>query len=130
MNKDTLDSLLDQRTVEVTKENLEEILTQLVSKVKDIPMEDAAQIAKEIIADSTQYISGEYEVHHLNLWQHPVIDDLMITITMTTEEDEDEYDLLSIDGVFGYVYNLDAPYCSELGYSFYREEENVIRRIG
>jgi hypothetical protein len=127
----TLDVLINQGTVEVTKENLEEILTQLVSKVKDISMEDAAQIAKEITVDSVQYIHGEYEVHHLNFWQHPDIGDLLIAITITTEEDEGmPYDILNKYGVFGYVYNLDAPYYSELGYSYYKEENNIIRRIG
>ena len=128
-----LNALLDQRAVEITKKELEEILTQLVSALKNISLEEAAQIAKEITVDSVQYIHGEYEVHHLHMWQHPEIGDVLINITITTEEDKGmAYDLASKDGVFGYVYNLDAPICSELGYSFYKKdhEDLTYRRIG
>ena len=34
------------------------------------------------------------------------------------------------NGVFGYVYNIDAPDCSELGYTFYEEQNGKIKRLG
>ena len=54
----------------------------------------------------------------------------MIAIGLETDEDE-PFDLLSPYGAFGYVYNIDAPDCSELGYSFYQNDaNNFIRRVG
>ena len=55
----------------------------------------------------------------------------MIAIGLETDEDEETFDLLNEYGVFGYVYNIDAPDCSELGYSFYQKDaNNFIRRVG
>ena len=129
MNK--LLTLLEQGAVPVeNKEELQELLTQTIFSLNGGAVEDAAQIAIEIITNSTEYISGDYEFKHVNMWQHPYSDDVMIAVLMSTHEDTEPYDILSENGVFGYVYNLDAPYCSELGYSYYRQDGAYIKRIG
>lgn len=48
-------------------------------------------------------------------------DMILISLPMTTDEDEEPFDILSELGVFGYVYNVTYSDLSELGYSFYKE---------
>lgn len=45
----------------------------------------------------------------------------MIALPMTTAEDTEPFDIVNPDGVFGYVYNVDDPQCSELGYTFFKK---------
>lgn len=52
----------------------------------------------------------------------------MLALPMTTEEDEEPFNLLSPYGAFGYVYNFDAPSCSELGYACFENKNGRIRR--
>jgi len=87
---------------------------------------------EEIISNSKQFCGDPNKISfkHINLCS---IEGMrMIAITMTTEEDEggEPYNLLSKNGCFGYVYNIDCPYCSELGYSYYANKIGRIVRIG
>ena len=52
----------------------------------------------------------------------------MLALPMTTDEDEEPFNILSPYGVFGYVYNFDAPDCSELGYACFENKNGRIRR--
>ena len=84
--------------------------------------------AQEVLAGSVKYCKNPV-IHHLNV--STTMDMRMIAIMMSTDEDEEPYDILSRDGVFSYVYNIDAPFCSELGYTFYRKNPaGRIRRVG
>ena len=49
----------------------------------------------------------------------------LINITLSTDEDEEPYDLNSEDGVFGYVWNLSDDWCSEYGYAFYQNDVRI-----
>ena len=83
--------------------------------------------AQEVLAGSVKYCQNAV-IHHLNV--STTMDMRMIAITMSTDEDEEPYDLLSKYGVFSYVYNIDAPFCSELGYTFFQKTGSRIRRVG
>lgn len=83
--------------------------------------------AHEVLAGSVKYCKNPV-IHHLNV--STTMDMRMIAIMMSTDEDEEPYDILSRDGVFSYVYNIDAPFCSELGYTFFQKTGSRIRRVG
>ena len=53
----------------------------------------------------------------------------MLSLPMKTEEDRGEFDIFDCDGVLSYVYNFDAPHCSELGYAYFEKRAKGIVRI-
>ena len=59
----------------------------------------------------------------------------MITLPIETEPEEDEedeyeeFDMTSEYGVFSYVYNVDADWCSELGYTVFEEVLGELVRV-
>ncbi len=82
-----------------------------------------------VFKEAVRYCKG-VEIEYLSV--NTLDDMILIALTMTTDEDEEEepYDILNNNGVFGYVYNVTYPDCSELGYSFYELKNNNIVRIG
>jgi len=81
----------------------------------------------KVIKESVQYCKNP---RFKSLSVNKICGMRMIAIGLETDEDEEPFDLLNEYGVFGYVYNIDAPDCSELGYSFYKKKNNFIRRVG
>lgn len=58
---------------------------------------------------------------------------VLLTVTIDTMRESVRYkDLDTKDGVFSFVYNIDVPEFSELGYTFYERlgNQNTYRRIG
>ena len=82
---------------------------------------------EEIIQQATQYSTGAV-IQYINI--STLEDMIMLTLPMITEEDEEEFNILSPDGVFCYVYNFTCPDFSELGYSYFENKNGRIRRIG
>lgn len=56
----------------------------------------------------------------------------MITLVRdeTLKNPDNMESLTTPDGVFAYVYNLDAPDCSELGYVFFQNKNGRVVRVG
>lgn len=89
--------------------------------------------ADEVVEASQKYVKNKEQLQyrHLNICRIKGVGTLL-GIVMTTEEDQStDYNLLSEDGVFGYVYNVDYPECSELGYMYFgKKDGGRIGRIG
>lgn len=87
---------------------------------------------KDIIYKILEYTDGSGQVQHMNVSQSRLDKDVMVMValTLTTNEDEEPYDLLSENGVLAYVYNVTAPDLSELGYTFYKKRNDKVVRIG
>lgn len=54
----------------------------------------------------------------------------LIALAMITDEEKETLDILDKRGVLAYVYNATYPNHSELGYSFYRDYDEGIVRVG
>lgn len=81
----------------------------------------------EIIDKATRLFKGNYEYKHMSLSN--LAGSILLNITFKTDEDDKEYDILDKEGAFGYVYNLQHPYLSELGYSYYiKTDDGLIVR--
>lgn len=98
-----------------------------ISKTLDSTIKQSFN-AKEVVNNAFKYCKNPV-VHHLCV--NTIEDMLVITLTMTTDEDDEEYNLLSSQGVFSYVYNVTCPDFSELGYTFFaKKESGRVRRVG
>lgn len=123
------------------KTHAEALMMGFTVEVSELPLEETEYIidhvlktlgsdarALDITIDAFKYCKAP-RIKHLNVCN--VIDMRMLTLTLTTKEDTEPYDILSRNGVFSYVYNIDAPFCSELGYTFFEQKpKDIIRRIG
>lgn len=78
---------------------------------------------EEIIRLATRYAKG-YQIRYINV---SVVMGMRMLCLPLTETRNSELKLYHTDGVFSYVYNFDAPDCSELGYAFFDKKN---RRIG
>lgn len=84
------------------------------------------ETGQQIFDEATKYTEGA-EIKAVNIC---TVEDMMcISLPMTTEEDEEEFNLLNENGTFSYVYNFDCPYFSELGYcTFIKTPKGIKRR--
>lgn len=81
---------------------------------------------EEIFKEATQYTKGA-EIKYVSV--STIMDMRMLTLPMKTEEDRGEFDIFDRDGVLSYVYNFDASFCSELGYTYFEKRAKGIVRI-
>ena len=81
----------------------------------------------EVLKDAVEFLTDGYEFKTVVF--NKVNDMRLITMTIKTPADE-EFNLLSEYGVFGYVHNIDYPIYSELGYSYFKRIGNDVVRIG
>jgi len=79
----------------------------------------------EIFNEATHYTKGA-KIQYVNV--STLEDMVLLALPMITDEDEDEFDITSEYGVFSYVYNFDAPQCSELGYVFFTKKSGRLVR--
>jgi hypothetical protein len=125
------ESVLQGNTIPVIDEEHLKFILDYVKGARGFDYDSDA-----VIKGSKRFVKNPHYVH-INLSQ--IADMTMIAMTMHEVDDDAEngmsdsiepYDLLSEYGVFGYVYNIDVPDFSELGYSFYELEGNKVKRIG
>ena len=87
--------------------------------------------AEEVLKMATQFTKNE-EFKSMSL--NRIAGMKMLAITFITDEDREDpnfkYCQTSEQGVFGYVYNIDALHCSELGYTYYANDNGRLHRIG
>lgn len=83
---------------------------------------------EEVVKEATKFIKEEYYFRFLHLCTTEF--GRMITIAIEVPSEDENFDVVSEDGVFCYVYNMDAPDCSELGYCFFKTMNNRTVRIG
>jgi hypothetical protein len=124
MNKWSADAeaLMMGFTIALTSIHQWEFTMNYIKKVLDLDY-DTDLVYKGM----TKYLR-EFTIHHMNL---SVLDGMkMITTTISTDEDTEPYNLLSENGVFGYVYNEACPDFSELGYSYYKKKGAKVVRVG
>ena len=93
--------------------------------------------AKEVLKSAFHYLSKNVKVKFMSV--NVIMDMAMIAFVMVSDEPKDELpstetqykELVNEEGILCYVYNMDAPDCSELGYSFFDYDSiGFIRRIG
>lgn len=105
----------------------EEHLKHLIGYVLKVITKDggSAQV-EEVFNSCHQYNSDKVPVSHftVNSTQFGV---LMTFVRDCKDMTEDK--LISPQGVLSYVYNMDAPYCSELGYTFFQKVNGKIKRV-
>lgn len=106
--------------------NLEELEAVIDYILKTL---DFTETGKGVIDMMKKHGSEKNEYKHIACTKF----DGMVLINIVAynpENDGPEYDLTKSDGVFGYCYNANAPYCSEWGYSaFERDQEGIARRV-
>lgn len=100
------------------------------TEVKDVISYIASAIndgvdVEEVFNTMFKYCSEGYEVKHFTT---NTIED-MFCLTVTLSYPDEIYDIE--DGrVLCSVYNFTAPYCSELGYCYFKRTPQGIKRIG
>lgn len=90
-------------------------------------MGDNLNTGSQVFNDATQYSKNAQAQH---LCCNTICGMRMLAITLTTDDDEEPYNLTNENGVLAYVYNFDATYCSELGYVFFQKQNGRVHRIG
>ena len=84
--------------------------------------------AKEIFAEVNRYNSEEVAVSHFCISST----DFGVLMTFVRDDELKDYSLNSLVtdmGVLAYVYNVDCPECSELGYVFFDNVKGKIKRV-
>lgn len=79
--------------------------------------------AETILEAVNKYNSNNVPVSHLT------VNFTEFGILLTFVRDEEMKTLTQESGVLSYVYNLTHPECSELGYTYFRDEDSLVRRI-
>ena len=110
--------LVNGMTVAVeSHEEVESILDNLAERLGE------SFTGKEVVNEALRYVNrGAIRYIAFGV----VMGMRMITLPIETEPEEDdeedeEFDMTSEYGVFSYVYNVDADWCSELGYTVFEE---------
>ena len=85
------------------------------------------ETGQQIFEKATQYSKGA-KIKAVNVCTL-MEEFLVVSLPMETDEDEEEFNLLSEYGAFSYVYNFDCPDFSELGYCFFKLTSQGIKRI-
>lgn len=125
-------SMMTRAAMRIHNEEQLEFVLDYVLGVLRPNKEDKARTAlglnrvtgKDIIAKCNEYNSEGTPVSYLS------IDPTRFGLLFTLVRDE-ENDILNEHGTLAYVYNVDAPDCSELGYVFYTDaQQGLIKRIG
>lgn len=84
-------------------------------------------VGSEIVRDAFQFMDSNPVITHIVVNQ---VDDMrLITLVIDTDNEKNTH-LTDPDGVFCYVYNIDVPYFSELGYTWFKYDGNFYRRRG
>lgn len=86
--------------------------------------------ADEIIKEAYKYIKEKDKVHVVGLSLNTLMEEMQVLTLIFKEDEEDNFDIENEDGVFCYCYNYTCPDYSELGYSFFKNENGRIHRIG
>lgn len=106
------------------EEQLEFVLDYVLGVLRKSLKEEEFEVSgKHIIEKCNEYNSEGTPVSYLS------IDSTEFGLLFTLVRDE-ENDILSKNGTLAYVYNVDHPQCSELGYVFYRSYQGLIKRVG
>lgn len=78
--------------------------------------------AEEVFKEAHKYNSENTPISHF------AISGTQFGTLMTFVRDEEMTDITTDDGVLAYVYNLDCPDCSELGYVFFKNRNGKLVR--
>lgn len=82
---------------------------------------------EEVVKLATRYTkNAEFKYIHIGTMD----DMIVIALPMTTDEDEEPFDIVSEYGAFSYVYNATYPDLSELGYCFFGRKNGRLTRLG
>lgn len=104
--------------------NIINYIAQVVNDNEECP-------AEEILTEAFQYTNTKkYRVSHISV--NTLLGDMVVlTLILSTTTRKTPVKLDSFSGVFSYCYNFTAPFCSELGYTFYEKRPNgTYHRIG
>lgn len=107
-------------------ENNEEvkfITAYILSVIKGVDDDTAETEAEEVFNLVNKYNSENTPITHISVNTTPF--GKMITFV----RDEEMQVLETPEGVLAYVYNVDYPDCSELGYVFFEKRAGTYRRI-
>lgn len=107
-----------------SKEHLTHLVKYTLNTLKGLydPDMDVEQRATEIVDNAcNNYNSDKEEVRYFT------VNNSNFGTLMTFVRDKDK--LTSSKGVLAWVENLDAPYCSELGYVYFQEVRGKVRRV-
>lgn len=85
--------------------------------------------SEEIIEKAFQYISDRKHTKIVGLSLNTLMGEMAVLDLVFKEDGENDFDIESEDGVFGYCYNYTCPDCSELGYSYFKRENGKLHRI-
>lgn len=105
------------------QEQLEFVLDYVLGVLRKSLKEEFKVSGKRIIEKCNEYNSEGTPVSYLS------IDSTEFGLLFTLVRDE-ENDILSENGTLAYVYNVDNPQCSELGYVLYQSVQGLIKRVG
>lgn len=103
----------------------EDDLTFLVEYILQA-LDEKDSTADEIVEAAHKFNSKNQPITHM------VANNSGFGVLLTFVRDEEvtkSTDLTNEDGVLCYVYNLDYPDCSELGYSYFENKDNFYSRI-
>ena len=105
------------------EEQLEFVLDYVLGVLRKSLKEEFRVSGKHIIEKCNEYNSEGTPVSYLS------IDSTEFGLLFTLVRDE-ENDILNEHGTLAYVYNVDNPQCSELGYVLYQSVQGLIKRVG
>jgi hypothetical protein len=89
-----------------------------------MPSGEIDALTEAAMEGSDKYNSTQAKVSHFS------VNSTQFGVLLTMVRDSEMTDLCDEDGVLAYVFNMDAPDCSELGYVFFENKNGKIHRVG
>lgn len=118
------EAILMGMTLPVEEEELNNITAYILSVIKGVDFDDTVKAeATTVLFNAYKYNSENTPISHISVSTTPF--GRMITFV----RDEEMQVLETPEGVLAYVYNVDYPDCSELGYVFFEKRAGTYRRI-
>ena len=86
--------------------------------------------ADEIIKLTYKYITEKEKIKIVGLSLNTFMNEMIVLTLILKDDDDVFFNIENKDGVFCYAYNYTYPDCSELGYSYFRNDNGKLHRIG
>lgn len=117
--------------VKITSRAEAEFITDYVTKTlsASLSFSTTEPTGKKVVDKAFEFLQNEEpNIAYMSL---VTMEDMPLIAYVIETKEEPSIDILSADGAFSYVYNMQVAYFSELGYTFYKKDKTgMIRRVG
>lgn len=124
--------LLMGHVIQVTDEVNQKYIVDYVSRVLANVGNSEPVKSDEIWEKAFEFISNKEKTKVIGLSLNTIMNEMVVLTLIFKDFNEELFDIEDPKGVFCYCYNYTYPDCSELGYSFFKQDKSThkLHRIG